>query len=314
MFEHATGYALFRVKEFEEIASFLPTVEKSAQDLVKFKGIVQLVAFSPFKSAVAALENINSVSEGVIHKDLADFLEANLPKPKKRKSFILGVSEKNLGAVIAESYGVTCQSSGIVPEVIRGIRLHASNLVEGLSKQGVDAAELSLGRSYSRAKVKFNVNRVDNMIIQSIALIDQLDKDINTFSMRLREWYSYHFPELIKLVNDNYLYAKLVRVIGNRKDKLEDETLIDDLEAIVEDESIAQAIVNAMKSSMGMEISDIDFTNIHVFAVKVISLSEYRARLLQYLQSKMHSVAPNLSTLIGEIVSKSLLSSDLNSF
>ena len=291
------------MKEFEEVASFLPTVEKSIQDLVKFKGIVQLISFCPFKSAIAALENINSVSEGVVHQDLNDFLEANLPKPKKRSSFALGVADKNAGSVIADTFGISCQSSGIVPEVIRGIRMHASNLIDGLTKQGVDAAELSLGRSYSRAKVKFNVNRVDNMIIQSIALIDQLDKDINTFAMRLREWYSYHFPELIKLVNDNYLYAKLVKVIGNRKDKLDDETLIDDLEAVVQDDATAQAIVNAMKSSMGMEISDIDFTNIHVFAVKVISLSEYRTRLLEYLQSKMHSVAPNLSTLIGEIVS-----------
>ena len=45
---------------------------------------------------------------------------------------------------------------------------------------------LGLGHSYSRAKVKFNVNRSDNMIIQSISLLDQLDKDINTFAMRIR--------------------------------------------------------------------------------------------------------------------------------
>ncbi len=47
-------------------------------------------------------------------------------------------------------------------------------------------AQLGLGHSYSRAKVKFNVNKADNMIIQSINLLDQLDKDINTFAMRLR--------------------------------------------------------------------------------------------------------------------------------
>jgi len=53
-------------------------------------------------------------------------------------------------------------------------------------------------------QVKFNVNRVDNMIIQAIALLDTLDKDINTFVMRVREWYSWHFPELVKLAADNY--------------------------------------------------------------------------------------------------------------
>jgi nucleolar protein 56 len=38
------------------------------------------------------------------------------------------------------------------------------------------------------------------MIIQAIALLDQLDKDVNLFSMRIREWYGYHFPELVRLV------------------------------------------------------------------------------------------------------------------
>jgi hypothetical protein len=38
------------------------------------------------------------------------------------------------------------------------------------------------------AQVKFNPGRSDNMIIQSIALLDQLDKDLNTFAMRVREW------------------------------------------------------------------------------------------------------------------------------
>jgi len=59
-------------------------------------------------------------------------------------------------------------------------------MVKGLTQQSSAKAQLGLGHSYSRAKVKFNVNRVDNMIIQSISLLDQLDKDVNTFSMRIR--------------------------------------------------------------------------------------------------------------------------------
>ncbi|GJU40665.1 pentatricopeptide repeat-containing protein [Tanacetum coccineum] len=35
--------------------------------------------------------------------------------------------------------------------------------------------------------VKFNVNRVDNMVIHAIFLLDTLDKDVNSFSMRVRE-------------------------------------------------------------------------------------------------------------------------------
>ena len=58
--------------------------------------------------------------------------------------------------------------------------------MKGLSDVSEGKAQLGLGHSYSRAKVKFNVNRADNMIIQAICLLDQLDKDVNTFSMRIR--------------------------------------------------------------------------------------------------------------------------------
>ena len=71
-------------------------------------------------------------------------------------------------------------------------------------------------RSYLLLQVKFNVNRVDNMVIQAIALLDTLDKDINTFVMRVREWYSWHFPELVKICADNYQYARLALFVKEK--------------------------------------------------------------------------------------------------
>ena len=59
----------------------------------------------------------------------------------------------------------------------------------------------------------FDVNREDKPIIQSIALIDQLDKNINSFIMRIKEWFSWHFPELAKIVCDNTTYIKVVNLI-----------------------------------------------------------------------------------------------------
>jgi len=34
--------------------------------------------------------------------------------------------------------------------------------------------------------------------------------------MRLREWYSWHFPELGKIITDNQTYAQAVILIGMR--------------------------------------------------------------------------------------------------
>ena len=52
-----------------------------------------------------------------------------------------------------------------------------------------------------------------------------------------------------------------------------------------------------------MDISPIDLINIERFASRVVDLAEYRKQLSEYLSTKMHNVAPNLTTLIGEQVS-----------
>ena len=49
------------------------------------------------------------------------------------------------------------------------------------------------------------------MIVQAIGLLDDLDKELNTYAMRVREWYGWHFPEMTKIVADNIKYAKAVR-------------------------------------------------------------------------------------------------------
>jgi len=304
LFEHAAGYGLFRLQEFEEIATFLPQVEESVTDVSKFSQVVNLIGFFPFKTAGDALANINSVSEGILHEDLKLFLETNMPKGGK--GAVLGVSDSKLSASINDGCGIKCSHIGVIPEVIRGIRQHFPKLVKGFSALSSDKSQLGLSHSYSRCKVKFNVNKSDNMIIQSIALLDQLDKDINTFCMRIREWYSYHFPELIKIVPENALYAKVVKLIKNRKEL--NQGMLEDIEAILMDSARAQAVIDASKSSMGMDISPVDLLNIDMFASRVIGLTDYRKELSAYLQNKMALVAPNLATLIGDTVGARLIS------
>ncbi|CAH1155886.1 unnamed protein product [Phaedon cochleariae] len=305
LFEHAAGYGVFRVEEFEEIGMLLPQLESAAHDLSRFNSIVKLIGFSPFKSAITALENINAVSEGILPEELQNFLDITIPKGGKKDKITLGVSDPKLSAAVTEALGISCSHVGAVPEIIRGIRHHFHNLVKGFTLKSSGVAQLGLGHSYSRAKIKFNVHRVDNMIIQSIALLDQLDKDVNTFSMRIREWYSYHFPELVKIVPENYTFARLAKFIRNRKE-LSDESL-EGLEEITMDSGKAQAILDASKSSMGMDISDIDLLNIEMFATRVLSLADYRKQLAEYLRSKMSDVAPNLATLIGDQVGARLI-------
>eukprot|EP01089_Gocevia_fonbrunei_P002107 TRINITY_DN120_c0_g1_i1.p1 TRINITY_DN120_c0_g1~~TRINITY_DN120_c0_g1_i1.p1 ORF type:complete len:540 (+),score=155.52 TRINITY_DN120_c0_g1_i1:150-1622(+) len=280
-------------------------VQKSMEDFGRFNKIVQLKSFLPFPSAESALENINCVSEGILPELLKTFLETNLSTKKKTK-VTLGVGDEKLGGAINEGVGIQCTKNKQILELLRWVRAHFTKFVKELKDDYVKA-QLGLGHSYSRAKVKFNVNRSDNMIIQSINLLDTLDKDINTFSMRVKEWYSWHFPELVKVIPDNYIFAKVVRVLKNRAN-ISPKDIVADLEKVTMDATKAQEIVDASSSSMGTDISDLDMMNICMFAERVIKLTEYRAQLQDYLKSRMHEIAPNLSSLIGEQVGARLIS------
>ena len=62
-----------------------------------------------------------------------------------------------------------------------------------------------------------------------------MDKDINTFCMRLKEWFAWHFPELTKIVNDNTIYAKLVYLLDANREKVTDE-MKERIEEVTKDE------------------------------------------------------------------------------
>lgn len=138
-------------------------------DIQRFHSVVQVHAFEPFKNAESALDNMNHVSEGeyknilyeknfllkffigLVHEDLLLFLEANLPK--KKKKYLLGISDSKLGGSIAEQFGARCTFTGVVPDIMRGIRTHFNYLVKDLQHHSSVKAQLALGHSYSRSKV-----------------------------------------------------------------------------------------------------------------------------------------------------------------
>eukprot|EP00798_Chlamydomonas_sp_ICE-L_P020057 gene20057-26775_t len=308
LFESASGYSLFEVKEFDEISQSADKMQDAVSDMGRFGKVCKLAAFKPFVTAASALEQINAVSESQLTDELKNFLELNLPKVKdsKKAKYKLGVYDPKLGSAVQEGTSIPCIANDSVGEVLRGVRQHFTRFLDGLSDPDLKRAQLGLAHSYSRAKVKFNVNKVDNMIIQAIALLDTMDKDVNTFVMRVREWYSWHFPELVKVVPDNYQYARVACIVKDKGTLSEDK--LAEIAEVIGDEDRAREVLEAAKSSMGQDISPIDLINIETFAKRVISLAEYRTKLHTYLLDKMHVVAPNLSALIGETIGARLIS------
>jgi nucleolar protein 58 len=206
-----------------------------------------------------------------------------------------------LASAISEELGLECGSDEKTVEIMRGIRSQLNSLLKGISETDFKAMSLGLAHSISRYRLKFSAEKVDVMIIQAISLLDDLDKELNNYSMRLKEWYSWHFPELVELVSDYLLYAKVVYRIGF-KAKIKD-TVLNDLVP----EDIEKEIREAAEMSMGTEISPDDETHIKDLANQVTEMYEYRESLSNYLKARMTAVAPNLSQMVGEIVGSRLI-------
>lgn len=175
---------------------------------------------------------------------------------------------------------------------------------------------LGLAHSLSRYKLKFTPDKVDTMIIQAIALLDDLDKELNTYSMRIKEWFGWHFPEMAKVISDNVAYAKTVLKMKGKRE-LCSATNFEDLLP----EEIEKELKDVAEISMGTEvpfpssalisyfqISAEDILTVTHLCDQMLSMSEYRTQLFEYLKQRMNSIAPNLTSLVGELVGARLIS------
>nr|GMD16320.1 probable nucleolar protein 5-2 [Ipomoea batatas] len=97
---------------------------------------------------------------------------------------------------------------------------------------------------------------------------------------------------LAKIVQDNILYAKTVKLMGDRTNAAK----MDFSEIFPED--VEAELKGAAMISMGTEVSDIHLMNIKDLCNQVLSFSEYTTQLYDYLKSRMNTIAPNLTALV----------------
>ncbi|KAK2928912.1 hypothetical protein FoTM2_011776 [Fusarium oxysporum f. sp. vasinfectum] len=295
--ETPAGYGLFKATDKkmlknEELAAELGRPEKVVE-------MLKLKKFVKFDSAATALEEAASLKEGKVPELLTQLLD----DLKSEKKASLAVADMKLGTAISNmpSLNISPVSGSNTMDLFRGIRGGLPNLIPGLLEENFDRMALGLSHSMSRHKLKFSADKVDSMIIQAIKLLDDLDKELNVYAMRTKEWYGWHFPEMAKILNDNLAYARVILAVGMRTNIADS-----DLSEILPEE-IETSIKAAAEISMGTEITDEDLDNIKLLADQVIVYSNYRTQLSSYLESRMRAIAPNLTALVGYLVGARLI-------
>lgn len=217
---------------------------------------------------------------------------------KDEKKVTLAVAESKLGSSIVKLPDLNIKpiSDSSTNDLFRALRQHLHELIPGMLPENFQEMSLGLSHSLSRHKLKFSPDKVDTMIVHAVSLLDDLDKELNTFAMRVKEWYGWHFPELAKILPDNLSYARVIVTLGMRSNAPNA-----DLSEILPHE-IETAVKAAADISMGTEITEEDLNNIKSLAEQVIGYSTYRKDLSDYLENRMKAISPNMTELLGALV------------
>lgn len=233
----------------------------------------------PISSAIELLKKINP-SEVIVEN------EAEVPKLQELGYKVIYEPHNNLSRLFRES------ASKIAVDV-----KFANNEEEYYNF----LHEVSL--EYTRRKLRSAAQKRDLLAIQAVRAIDDIDKTINLFSERLREWYSIHFPELDKIVDDHEEYSNIVFRFGDRNsiDK-------DGLKELGFNEQKINRILDAAKKSIGADISEDDLSAMRTIANTILELYNIRRNLTNYLEGVMKEVAPNVTALVGPTLGARLLS------
>jgi len=298
LFETPAGFALFRLQD-EGKLEHVDKLYEYFEDLSSAKRLITLETFQQFSDTAEALKAATAIIEGQVDETLEEFIRESIIDRDVGQR--LAVADRNLVLALKDKFPtLDCVFEGPVKELYRCIRLHSTDL---LSMENLDINSMTLGLSHSlgRYKLKFSPDKVDVMIVQAISLLDDLEKEVNTYSMRIKEWYGWHFPELVRVVSDNLTYARVVRQLGNR---INFESV--DLTELI-GEQTAEMVKKVAKISMGTEISEEDISYIIELCAQTIDIFEYKDELYEYLKSRMAAIAPNLTVLVGELVGARLI-------
>jgi len=297
LFETPAGYAVFKLMDEGKLAKS-DSLYEDFESIDKARNVVQLKQFQKFEDTTEALSAATAAVEGKMSKSLKKLLKKVIAEDAHEK---LAVADAKLGGSIQEKLDLSCVYDSKIGELMRCIRSQISGLISGLPDKEMAAMELGLAHSLSRYKLKFSPDKIDTMIVQAVSLLDDLDKELNNYIMRCREWYGWHFPELGKIITDNLAFVRTVELMGTR-----DNAKTIDLSDVLPEE-VEEKVKEAAEISMGTEISGEDIINIKHLCQQVVEIQEYRGQLYEYLKNRMMAIAPNLTVLVGELVGARLI-------
>lgn len=139
------------------------------------------------------------------------------------------------------------------------------------------------------------------LIVDCNALSVDIENEIIIIHNFIRDKYRLKFPELESLVHHPIDYARVVKKIGNEMDL----TLVD-LEGLLPSAIIMVVSVTASTTS-GKPLSEDNLEKTNEACDRALTLDAAKKKVLDFVESRMGYIAPNLSAIVGSAVASKLM-------
>lgn len=154
----------------------------------------------------------------------------------------------------------------------------------------------------AKIKVKNAAKKRDLLLIQAIQTIDELDKTLNLFVSRVREWHGLSFPELYRLIEKHEMRISLINNLGRRENFIFENLKREGLSL-----KKAEQIAKIAQTSMGVKLDDEDIDQIQKLCKSMLVFYTVRHSLERYVNTIMEDIAPNICVLAGPLLGGRLI-------
>ena len=154
----------------------------------------------------------------------------------------------------------------------------------------------------SRGAVQDALGGKEAQITQTVQLLGELDTSLNGLSSRVREWYGLHYPELSRIIRDHEKYLRFITEIGERASVTQEK-----LNALGLQRRETTGIIAGAEGSMGALLNPGDLAEVQRLATQVLSMYEYRGKLMEYVGGLASETAPNVSAIAGPTLAAKLI-------
>ena len=253
------------------------------------------------KDARETAERLRKIEAGEVIEEIVTLVEKL--RKKGYTTFVFESPEMARNAREKLYIEVDVEKPSEAGESLRG-NLDKLAVEVGFVKQAEQIREWihKVSMELTKIRVRRAVEKRDLLVVQAIQTIDDLDKTLNLFMSRVREWYGLHFPELDRLIDKHETYSRLIVNLGKRG-----EFTVENLEKEGFPKAKAERVAEAARASMGADIDDPDIDQIRAMCKNTLTLYDLRNSLETYVDSTMDGVAPNIRALAGSLLGARLI-------